>query len=112
MYTRSASGWSATPAYLKPSNTIELGEFGSVLSLTAQGDQLAISAPFDRSVPTLEGAVFVFVRVADSWLEQARFDGTAAEFGNSIVLTPDGATLFIAGETSMGAPVAGAVHVH
>jgi hypothetical protein len=112
VYTRSASDWSATPAYLKPSNTIELGEFGSVLSLTAQGDELAISAPFDRSVPSLEGAVFVFARVGASWLEQARFDGTAAEFGNAIVLTSDGATLFIAAETSMAAPIAGAVHVH
>jgi hypothetical protein len=112
VYTHADAGWSVTPVYLKPSNTIELGEFGSELSLTARGDELAVSAPFDRSVPTLEGAAFVFVRVGAAWLEQARFDGTAAEFGNSIVLTPDGATLFIAAETSMSAPIAGAVHVY
>jgi hypothetical protein len=112
VYTHDGSGWSATPAYLKPSNAIELGEFGSELSLTAGGDELAVSAPFDRSAPTLGGAVFVFVRVGAAWLEQARFDGTAAEFGNSIALTPDGATLFIAAESSLSAPIAGTVHVH
>jgi hypothetical protein len=112
VYARDAAGWSATPVYLKPSNTIELGEFGSELSLTAEGDELAVSAPFDRSTPTLQGAVFVFVRVGTSWLQQVRFDGTAAEFGNSVALTPDGATLFISGETAQGSPTAGAVQVH
>ncbi len=112
VYTRGAAGWSTTPAYLKPSNTIELGEFGSALSLTARGTELAVSAPFDRSVPSLEGAVFVFVRAAASWVEQVRFDGTAAEFGNSIALTPDAATLFIGAETSMSTPIAGAVQVY
>lgn len=112
VYSRGAAGWSAPPAYLKPSNTIELGEFGSSLSLTAAGNELASSAPFDRSVPLLEGAVFVFVRSGAAWLEQARFDGTAAEFGNSIALTPDGATLFIGAETAMSAPIPGAVHVY
>ncbi len=112
VYTRGTSQWSAAPAYLKPSNTIELGEFGANLQLTASGSELAISAPFDRSAPPLEGAVFVFVRVGNSWIEQARFDGTEEQFGVSFALTADGATLFIAGHTAQVAPTAGVVHVH
>jgi hypothetical protein len=112
VYTHGDSGWSATPAYLKPSNTIEAGEFGREVSLTALGNQLAVSAPLDRSAQPLEGAVFVFVRAATSWHEQARFDGTVSEFGNSIALTPDGATLVIGAETGVPAPTPGVVHVH
>ncbi len=112
VYTHGDSGWSATPAYLKPSNTTESGEFGRELSLTAPGNQLAVSAPLDRSALPLEGAVFAFVRAGTSWHEQARFDGTEGEFGNSIALTPDGATLIIGAETGATAPTSGAVHVH
>jgi hypothetical protein len=112
VYMREASQWSAAPVYLKPSNTIEQGEFGTNLRLTASGNELAISAPFDRSAPPLEGAVFIFVRVGNSWIEQARFDGTESQFGVSIAFTADGATLFIAGHTAQVPPVAGAVHVH
>jgi trimeric autotransporter adhesin len=112
VYTHGDAGWSATPVYLKPSTPIEFAQFGRALSLTARGDQLAIGAPFDTSVPTLEGAAFVFMRVGPDWLEQARFDGTAGEFGSAIVLTPDGATLFVGAETSQSSPTAGVVHVH
>jgi hypothetical protein len=112
VFSRGASGWSTTPAYLKPSNTIELAQFGSALSLTSGGNVLAIGAPSDLSVPTLEGAVFVFLRVGASWLEQERFDGGVVEFGKQIVLTGDGATLFSGAETSQSPPIAGAVHVY
>jgi len=112
VFTRGASGWSTTPAYLKPSTTIELAQFGSTLSLTSGGNELAVGAPFDLSVPTLEGAVFVFLRVGASWLQQARFDAGVVEFGKTIALTADGATLFSGAETSQSAPIAGAVHVY
>jgi hypothetical protein len=112
VFTRGASGWSTTPAYLKPSNTIELAQFGSALSMTSGGNELAVGAPSDLSVPTLEGAVFVFLRVEASWLEQARFDGGVVEFGKTISLTGDGATLFSGAETSQSTPIAGIVHVY
>jgi trimeric autotransporter adhesin len=112
VYTRDAAGWSATPVYLKPSTPIEFAQFGRALSLTARGGELAIGAPFDTSVPTLEGAAFVFVRVEPSWLEQARFAGTAREYGSAIMLTTDGATLFVGGDNSQSSPSAGVVHVH
>ena len=112
MYTRSDSGWSATPAYVKPTRTIEVAEFGTSVSLTAQGNELAVGAPFDESAPPLEGAAFVFVRVGASWHEQMRFDGTDAQFGNTVAITPDGATLFVAAENSNPVPVASSVHVY
>ena len=112
VFTRGASGWPATPAYIKPSSTIELAEFGSALSLTSGGNALAVGAPSDSSVPTLEGAVFVFLRVGTSWPEQKRFDGGVAEFGKTVLLTQDGSTLFSGAETSESTPIAGVVHVH
>ena len=51
VYTRGATGWSATPVYLKPSTPIEFAQFGSVLSLTTRGDGLAVGAPFDLQRP-------------------------------------------------------------
>lgn len=112
VYTRSALSWSATPAYLKPSSTIEVAEFGSSLSLTAQGSELAISAPFDLSALPQEGAVYVFVRVGAAWLEQVRLDETAAEFGKTVAITPDGTTLFVGAENTRVEPTAGAAHVY
>jgi hypothetical protein len=111
VYTRGDAGWSTTPAYLKASTTLERAEFGSGLSLTLQGNVLAIGAPFDGGVPAFEGAVFVFVKVGASWLEQVRLDGAALEFGNTVALTPDGATLFIGGLSSTGS-TDGAAHVY
>ncbi len=112
VFTRGASGWSTTPAYLKPSTTIELAQFGSALSMTAGGNELAVGAPFDLSVPTLEGAAFVFLRVGASWLEQERFDGGVVEFAKTLVLTGEGATLFSGAQTRPSTPIAGAVHVY
>ena len=80
--------------------------------MTAQGNELAISAPFDEGAPPLEGAAFVFARVGASWIEQARFDGTEAEFGDTLAITPDGTTLFIAAESSGNVPIASSVHVY
>jgi hypothetical protein len=112
VYTRSDSGWSATPAYLKPSSSVAAAEFGGSLSLTAQGNQLAVSAPFDVRSPPLAGAVYVFVRVGDVWREQVRFEGSEAQFGNTVAITPDGASLFVAAEQSNEPPTTGTVHVY
>jgi hypothetical protein len=49
--------------------------------------------------------------VGAPWLEQARFDGGVVEFGKTLALTGDGATLFTGAQTSQSTPSAGAVHV-
>lgn len=112
VYTRSESGWSTTPAYLKPSSTIEAADFGGSLSLTAQGNELAIGAPFDSSVPDLEGAVFVFVRAGASWLEQIRLAEPASREFGVVAFTEDGLTLFVGSQNSISAPLTGAVHLY
>ena len=112
VYTRSESAWSTTPAYLKPSSTIAGAEFGGSLSLTGHGNELAIAAPFDGSTGRDDGAVFVFVRVGDSWREQIRLaDQASREFG-VVAFTEDGLRLFVGAESSMILPRPGYVQVY
>lgn len=112
VYTRSDGSWSATPAYLKSSSAVAVADFGTSLAFTAQGNELAVSAPFEISSPPLEGAVYVFVRVGAVWREQVRFDGSEAQFGNTVAITPDGASLFVGAANSDESPTTAAVHVY
>jgi hypothetical protein len=82
------------------------------LSLTAAGNELAIGVPFDGSAAPDAGAVFVFVRVGDSWLEQIRLaESGSREFG-VVAFTEDGSTLFVGSQTGMILPRPGNVHVY
>jgi len=110
VYTRSDNGWQQQ-AYLKASNTDVTDFFGTVLSLSADGNTLAVGVfaedsnalgvngdQTDNSARSA-GAVYVFLRNGDSWQQQAylKASNTEAydEFGQSVSLSADGNTLAV-----------------
>src|ERR1700747_1780544 len=82
VFIRSGEGWSQQ-AYLKASNPGQGYKFGHFVSLSQDGNTLAVSAYFeasaakgingdqnDKSIPQA-GAVYVFTRMGASWSQQA-----------------------------------------
>ena len=110
IFTRSAGSWSQQ-AYIKASNTGEKDYFGNTISLSEDGNILAVGADSDSSNATGidgdqsnndaedSGAVYIFTRSAGSWSQQAYIKASnTAEgdyFGDFIFLSADGATLAV-----------------
>ena len=117
VYIRDNKGWKQQ-AYLKPSNTAEGDQFGNSLTLSADGNLLAVGSPgepssatgvngnqSDRSMPAA-GAVYVFARAGAAWSQQAYLKSSNTggpdvgyQFGYAVSLSGDGSTL-AASETS------------
>jgi hypothetical protein len=117
VYTRNNKGWKQQ-AYLKASNTAEGAQFGNSLSLSADGNLLAVGSSgeassatgingnqSDRSVPGA-GAVYVFARAGTAWSQQAYLKSSNTggpdigyQFGYAVSLSSDGSTLAVS-ETS------------
>jgi len=119
VFVKNGTGW-RQQAYLKASNPQMESEFGHVVSLSADGNTLAVSAQFeasnakgvngnqsDRSIPQA-GAVYVFTRTGSTWTQQAYVKasntgeagtadtfGDGDQFGASMSLSDDGATLAV-----------------
>jgi hypothetical protein len=119
VFVRNGAGW-RQQAYVKASNPQMSNEFGHVVALSADGNTLAVSAQFeasnakgvngnqsDHSIPQA-GAVYVFTRNGTTWTQQAYIKasntgeaGTADSFGDgdqfgaSLSLSDDGATLAV-----------------
>jgi len=119
VFVRSGAAW-AQQAYVKASNAGAGDRFGASLSLSADGDTLAVGAPRENSAATgingdqLDdtvdaGAVYVFVRSAATWSQQAyiKASNTGATdtlgfgelFGLAVALSQDGNAL------AVGAPL-------
>lgn len=115
VFTRSnnASSWSQS-AYLKASITHADDDFGSALTLSGDGNSLAIGAIGESSKATGAsatadsdtskngvGAVYVFKRSSNTWAQQNYVKPSVAtlgdEFGTAIGLNTDGSTLAISG---------------
>ncbi len=110
VFIRNANSWSQE-AYIKSSNSEELDRFGSSVSLSSDGNILAVGAIWEDSNATGingdednallidSGAVYVFSRSANSWSQQAyvKASNTGASdfFGISIALSGDGNTLAV-----------------
>jgi hypothetical protein len=110
VFTRAAGAWSQQ-AYLKASNTGAVDGFGYSIALSANGSTLAVGAPGEDSAGTgtsangadnsaaESGAVYVFVRNAGVWSQQAylKASNTDADdrFGDAVAISGDGATLVI-----------------
>jgi len=124
VFVRSDETWQQQ-AYLKPSNTGIQDLFGSALSLSADGNTLAVGAfredgaavgidgdQSDNSAGDA-GAVYIFVRVDGVWRQQVYLKGNNTdelyEFGGSVSLSEDGNTLVVGadGESSAGLGVDG-----
>ena len=110
VFTRAGGGWEQQ-AYLKASNPGEQDRFGHSISLSDDGNTLAIGAHFENSNATgingnqddnsssISGAVYVFQRNNGSWQQQAyiKASNTDAEdlFGKSVSLSAAGDTLVV-----------------
>ncbi len=139
VFTRTAGTWSQQ-AYVKASNTGAGDQFGTSVSLSADGNTLAVGASGEASSTTgigstpnelafQAGAVYVYTRdTGGTWSQQAYVKasntGAGDHFGNSVALSADGNTLAVgaSGEDSSSTGIgstpnesassAGAVYVY
>lgn len=127
VFTRSGNAWSQQ-AYIKASNTggEEDGDtFGYTVSLSGDGNTLAVGAPSEDSAATEingdqannsaagAGAAYVFTRSGSTWTQQAYVKSPTARanalFGYSVALDSTGNTLAAGAFDEDGGK--GAVHV-
>ncbi len=100
IFTRNGSIWSQQ-AYVKASNTGRGDEFGTAVTLNADGSTLAVGATFGQILgdPAREGAAYVFTRSGGIWSQQAYINASNAEpgdgFGHTVTLSADGNTLAV-----------------
>jgi len=111
VFTRSAGGAWSQQAYVKASNPDSLDLFGWAVALSADGSTLAVGAfgedsnatgiggnESDNSA-TNAGAVYVFIRSAGAWSQQAYVKasntGASDGFGTTVSLSADGSTLAV-----------------
>ncbi|NOX92640.1 MAG: hyalin, partial [Gammaproteobacteria bacterium] len=102
--------------YVKASNTEAIDRFGSAVSLSSDGNTLAVGAFWEDSVATAactgsscsgendnmagdSGAVYVFSRNSNIWVQQAYVKASNTEtgdwFGRTVSLSGDGNTLAV-----------------
>ncbi|MEW5250450.1 beta strand repeat-containing protein [Microbulbifer discodermiae] len=111
VFSRDAvTGWDQQ-AYIKASNTDRDDGFGAAVSLSADGNTLAVgtikedsrttgvNANSQNNTASRSGAVYVFRRNAGSWFEQAYVKASNTdigdEFSSSVSLSGDGTTLAV-----------------
>ncbi len=110
VFRRIGGAWSQQ-AYIKASNTGVLDYFGFPVSLSSDGNTLAVGAfgedgsstgvngAQNDSAAANSGVVYVFRRIGGAWSQQAYIKasntGVADEFGNSVSLSADGNTLAV-----------------
>ena len=111
LFARAGDRW-VQQAYLKASNPGTNDQFGHMVALSADGNTLAVSAPFEDSRATgiggdqtddsvsQAGAVYVFARTRGVWSQQAYLKASNTgeaedgdQFGFSLALSDDGNTL-------------------
>jgi hypothetical protein len=126
VFARAGDSW-RQQAYVKASNTGAGDAFGLSVALSADGSTLVVGAPFEDSSATgingdqtdnsdgSKGAAYVYVRVNDSWAQEAYIKGSttaSSYFGTYVALSADGSTLAVwAGDYATAADVDGAVYV-
>lgn len=111
LFSRVGGNWSQE-AYVKASNTGAEDQFGHSLALAANGNRLAVGAPFEDSPASgidngqgnnattqNAGAVYVFALDGGNWSQQAYVKASNTEandqFGRSLTLSGEGATLAV-----------------
>jgi len=111
IYRRDGAGTWSQEAYLKASNADARDAFGSVVTISGDGNTIAISAKSEKSNSntinsggsnnslTNAGAVYIFTRSGSSWIQSAYIKPSTSneryEFGSSISLSNDGLTLAV-----------------
>lgn len=107
IYTRTADTWSE-PVYVKPLVTDAGDLFGSSISISSDGNYLAVGAIGESSGlasnqannnSSKSGAVYVFNKTSKSWAQQAYLKaliiGGRDQFGYGVALNGDGTTLAV-----------------
>ena len=110
VFVRDDNGWSQD-AYIKASNTDSSDQFGYSVSLSGDGNTLAVGANLEASSATGidgdqsdnsalgAGAVYVYSREAGAWAQQSYVKASNAEagdvFGYQVALDYDGNTLVV-----------------
>ena len=101
VFSRAGSSWSEQ-AYIKASNTGANNEFGVALSLSTDGNTMAVGAWNENSVAPRAGAAYIFVRSGTIWEEQVKIQasntGSNDQFGHALSLSEDGNTLAVGAE--------------
>lgn len=117
-----------TPVYLKAANAEASDLFGAAVALSRDGSTLAVGAELKAQGPggwlawwteggsQRAGAVYVFVRTHQGWVQQAQLAAArpaqGSGFGFSLALSDDGSTLAAGAPFESGAAdEQGAVHV-
>ncbi len=110
VYVRIGETWQEQ-AYIKANNTDARDQFGAAISISSDGNTLAVSAVNEDSAAntingnqsnnsTVEsGAVYVYVREGELWQQQAYIKasnaGVSDVFGQAVSLSRDGNTLAV-----------------
>jgi hypothetical protein len=110
VFRRSGAVW-AQESYLKPSNSGPIDQFGSSVSLSADGAVLAVGSKGEGSNATGingnqadnsasgSGAVYIFRRIGTAWAQESYIKASNTErfdsFGASVALSADGTTLAV-----------------
>jgi hypothetical protein len=124
LYTRSGTTW-AQQAVLNAANTERGDELGSSVSLSADGNTLAVGAQGDASANAAgtgndlpsAGAVHVFMRTGTNWTRQAYLKADtivgSSNFGSSVGLSDAGDRLVVGAfsERAGSTPGVGAAYV-
>jgi hypothetical protein len=124
VFVRRGDAW-VQQAYVKASNAGQSDLFGMSVALSADGNTMAVSAPWERSAATgvngdqnddsmpQAGAAYIFTRSGDSWSQQAYIKASNTgrpanaddpladgdQFGSSLALSGDGNTLAVSAIT-------------
>lgn len=124
VFTRSGVTWTQQ-VYIKASNTAGTDFFATSISLSADGNTLAVGAPQEGSnatgidgdqldnSATVAGAVYMFTRAGVVWSQQAYIKATNTQandyFGYSVSLSADGNKLVVGatGEASNATGIGG-----
>jgi hypothetical protein len=105
VFTRSGTTWSQQ-AYVKASNPGASDQFGGAVSLSGDGNLLAIGATEEDSAggqadnsAASAGAVYVFARSGNTWSQQRYVKASNIDagdrFGTSLSISADGSTLVV-----------------
>lgn len=103
VYALSGGSW-AQQAFLKASDITAGAQFGSAVSVSADGNTLVVGASFASNVSFLHGSAYVFTRTGTTWSQPAKLDASDADkedrFGAAVALSADGSTVAISGRSA------------
>jgi hypothetical protein len=99
VYNRRGQLWQQQGNKLVGSGAISFAQQGEAVSISADGNTIVVGGPADNDK---KGAVWVFVKLGNSWLQQAKLVGLGSignvvYFGNAVALSADGNTVVVGG---------------